>query len=147
MGRDEDIMSEDADLNRERLARIRDNQADVNIMIAKNKEELRSTGNVFYAGFRLVRTAIKPTREEEPYVGAFLPLDVAKEHPQLLGLPTLHYQTVYHNEKRKRATRIISAPGMFTKSIDRKKIWLLGTVVCAVVGALIYAALVWRSGR
>jgi hypothetical protein len=146
VGQGEDNMSDDPDESR-RLARIRDNQADVNIMIAKNKEELRSTGRRFYAGFRLVKTAVKPTPEEEPYIGAFLPLDVAKEHPQLLGLPTLHYQTVYHNEKRKRAIRIIAAPGVFTKSINRKKIWLLAFISCAILGALIYAAMVWQLSR
>jgi hypothetical protein len=133
---------------RRRSARIRANRADVDIMILKNREERRSTGRDFYAGYRLLRTAAEPVPEELPYVGAFLPLDVAHRHSELLGLPTLHYQTVYRDEKLPRATKIIGAPGKFDEWTGHAKISCqLVILLCAVISAAIYAAVALWPGR
>ena len=128
-----------------RLARI--SRADVDTMILNSQERFRLTGKDIYAGFRLIRGVATPFAEEEPYIGAFLPLDLAQEYPHLFGLPTLHYQPVYANEKLPLATMIIVAPGVLDELTVNDDFSCLSSCLSGIVFIAVASTLVYSTGH
>lgn len=78
-----------------------------------------------YSGFHLVQTSREPSPEEQPYVGAFLPLQAAKEFPELLALESIDYSHAYCNESLPAGTRLVIRPGKFRVITDGdpRSIW------------------------
>lgn len=69
-----------------------------------------------YAGFMFVRIPDeKPSPTEEPYVGSFLPLQVAEKYPDLLAVETIEYEDVETNQRLRRGTKMVIKPGKFKK--------------------------------
>jgi hypothetical protein len=69
---------------------------------------------VRYAGFMIVGMEDeRPSQEDEPYVGAFVPLEVAQQYPDLLVRETLDHEEILSEEKLPRGTRMVVAPGRF----------------------------------
>jgi hypothetical protein len=91
----------------DRMAEVR---ADLRFMLDANYQ---AGGGGVYSGFRLVRTRVDPSPAEEPYVGAFLPLDVAQVYPELLAFDGLTYEDVYSNEELPRGMPVVIGPDHF----------------------------------
>ena len=57
-----------------------------------------------------------PRAKERPYIGSFLPIDVAEKHPELLATESIEAEEVYPGDRLlKKATRIVSASGKLEK--------------------------------
>jgi hypothetical protein len=95
---------------RRKSGRMSEIRADLRFMLDANHQ---AGGQGVYSGFRLVRTRAVPSPGEEPYVGAFLPLDVAQIFPELLAFEGLNYEDVYCNEVLSAETRVVVGPGRF----------------------------------
>jgi hypothetical protein len=129
---------------RQREAKIRSNRSDLGIMIAKNREERAIGGREWYLGFRLLRRKhCTADPLEDAYVGAIVPINVARKHPSLLGFLTLDYQTVYQHEKLRSSTRIVVRPGKFTtlryQSRRLRLIRICTAVIAVACGLAAYA--------
>lgn len=127
-------------IEKRREAKIRTNRSDLGIMIAKNREDKRSGRRESYLGFRLLRGRHgQSDPQEDVYRDAVLPIRVARKHPDLLGLLTLDYQTVYRHEKLSSRTKIVVRPGKLItlRQRTRRNRWLLiaAAGITAAVGA------------
>ena len=69
--------------------------------------------NPIYAGFEFVPTDETPSVDEAPYVGTFLPLEVAARFPELLLNTTITYDDIYCRDVLAGGTRIVVSPGVF----------------------------------
>ncbi|HEY3965869.1 MAG TPA: hypothetical protein VGM05_15020 [Planctomycetaceae bacterium] len=129
---------------RQSEAKIRANRSDLGIMIAKNREERAIGGREWYLGFRLLRRRHSlGDPQEDPYIGAVVPIKVARKHPDMLGFLTLDYQTVYQHEKLDSSTRIVVRPGKLTtlRKQSRRSRWIriCAALIVAACGLAAYA--------
>jgi len=120
-------------------------RSDLQFMITANEQAGRPG---VYSGFRLVRAGTAElSTDEEPYLGAFLPLRVAKRFPQLLDFATLTYDDVFVNEQLDSKTRTVLRPGWFIRygivSFASRAIALIKKVAFAVGALVVIAAIVW----
>jgi hypothetical protein len=78
------------------------------------KENQAYGGEGLYAGFRIIEMEDeRPNEEDEPYVGAFVPLEVAQRFPGLILRATVEYEEVLSDDKLPGGTRVVVAPGQF----------------------------------
>jgi len=124
-----------------RMSEIR---ADLRFMLEANHQP---GGQRVYSGFRLVRTrdVLKP--DEEQYVDAFIPLDVAQVYPELLAFEGLNYEDVYCNEILSAETRVVVRPGRFKilrrswvahHTLSRGRLWKLAALLAAAAGLVLW---------
>jgi len=67
-----------------------------------------------YAGFTFLRIPDEmPSPEEEPYVGTFLPIQIATKYPELLAVQTIDCDDVMSDQRLRRGTRMVVKPGKF----------------------------------
>lgn len=114
-------------------------------MISANRQ---AGGKGVYSGFRFVRTGgIQLSPEEEPYLGAFLPLKVALKFPRLLSFTTLTYEDVFVNEQLDPKTRTVLRPGRFIRygviRFVSKSFSLLKSVAFMAIALAALVAIVW----
>lgn len=73
-------------------------------------------GEGIFAGFRFSRLPDRqPSPEEQPYVGTFLPIQVASKYPHLLSVETIDYDDVMCDQRLKRGAKMVVKPGKFKK--------------------------------
>lgn len=78
------------------------------------KENRAYGGEGLFAGFRFIEMEDeRPNEEDEPYVGAFVPLEVAQRYPDLLLRATVEYEELLSDDKLPGGTRVVVAPGQF----------------------------------
>lgn len=137
---------------RRKSGRMSEIRADLRFMLDANHQ---AGGQGVYSGFRLVRTRAEPASDEEPYVGTFLPLDVAQDYPELLAFEGLNYEDVYCNEKLPAETRVVVSPGEFkilgeswVTDLSRScgKLWTLATLQAARARGLALSLRDWAKG-
>jgi hypothetical protein len=120
---------------KDQLRTIKD---DIQFMVREN----RAYGDDgLYAGFVFVRIEDeRPSEDDTPYVGAFVPLEVAQKYPEVLLRHTLDYDEVLSEAKLRRGTKVVVAPGRFKR---------LGSSSGCLYLALIVAAglIVWAASR
>jgi hypothetical protein len=67
-----------------------------------------------YAGIKLVKVpGEKLTEEEQLYAGTFVPLEVARRHPELLLFEGLDAEDVLVDDRLRKGTRMVIRPGKF----------------------------------
>jgi hypothetical protein len=93
-----------------RSQKRREIRADLQFMVAANRQ---AGGQGVYAGFRFVRTGIEVAPDEEPYLGTFLPLNVALKNTNLMAFTSLAYEDVFINEEIAPGTRMVVGLGQF----------------------------------
>jgi len=137
-----------------RSSRRHEIKSDLQFMISANRQ---AGGPGVYSGFRLVRAGgIELSPDEEPYLGAFLPLKVAIKFPRLLAFATLTYEDVFVNEQLDSKTRTVLRPGRFIRygivrfalssfSLIKSVVITVGTL--AVVAAIVYYGLKFKRIR
>jgi hypothetical protein len=128
-------------------------RSDLQFMVAANRE---AGGQGVYAGFRYVRAGgIEAALDEEPYLGALLPLKVATKFPRLMAFTTVAYEDVFANEQLDPATRTVVRPGRFRRYglislVSRLNSLLLSSAyvagVLVAVAAFVRLALWLRRG-
>jgi hypothetical protein len=114
-------------------------------MISANRQ---AGGRGVYSGFRFVRAGgIELSPDEEPYLGAFLPLNVALKYPRLLGFTTLTYEDVFVNEQLDPKTRTVLRPGKFIRygivTFVSRAVSLIKSAAFMAAALIALAALVW----
>ena len=148
-GVDPDQQAHERKRRARRLQKRHEIKADLQFMISANRE---AGGQGVYSGFRFVRAGgndVSP--DEEPYLGAFLPLKVAIKFPRLMAYKTVTYEDVFVNEPLDPATRTVVGPGKFRRygivSFMSKVQWLLlwGAYLAGALVALavIVKAVLW----
>jgi hypothetical protein len=94
-----------------RKDRLQTLKEEIRFMVRENRAY---GGEGLYAGFVFVEVEDeRPSEDDEPYIGAFVPLKVAQQHPELLLRETLDYEEVLSDDKLPRGTRMVVAPGRF----------------------------------
>lgn len=84
---------------------------EIRFMIRENRAY---GGKGLYAGFVFIEVEDeRPSADDEPYVGAFVPLEVAQQYPELLLRESLEYEEVLSDDKLPGGTRMVVAPGRF----------------------------------
>ncbi|HEY2252807.1 MAG TPA: hypothetical protein VGH74_17165 [Planctomycetaceae bacterium] len=132
-----------------RSSRRHEIKSDLQFMISANRE---AGGRGVYSGFRFVRAGgIELSPDEEPYLGAFLPLKVALKYPRLLKFTTLTYEDVFVNEHLDPKTRTVRRPGRFIRygiiTFISRTISLIKSVAFMAAAIIALAALVWYGLR
>jgi hypothetical protein len=139
-----------ADQQKRRARRSRKREeirSELHSMVITNRE---AGGQGVYAGFRFVRAgANEMSPNEEPYLGAFLPLQVGMKFPGLMAMTTITCEEVFVNEQLDPATRTVVGPGKFRRYdivSSRAKLNSLLLSSAYLAGALVAAAaLVWLA--
>jgi hypothetical protein len=97
-------------------------------------------GEGLYAGFRFVEIEDeRPGEDDEPYLGAFVPLKIALKHPDILLRDALDYEDVLSDEKLPRGTKVVVAPGHFKPL--RSASGCLGVLLVLVLGLAVAVTL------
>lgn len=141
-------LQQQADKRDRRAQKRQEIRADLRFMDSANHE---AGGRGVYAGFRFVRTSVATSADEEPYLGAILPLHVARKFPKLMAFTTTGYEDVFVNEEVVPGTRMVVRPGKFapyrngnfTSSLTSPRALLVYAFVAAIV---LLGLAVWFSG-
>lgn len=132
----------------ERKQQIAHVKAEIQEMIRSNFDDRRDGFEGMYAGFRFVEFEETVSSEERPYRGAFLPLRVAEQYPQLLLVETLDYEEVLTDDVIRKGTPVVVAPGKFkpytgkrsSKQRSPLSLGLVGVILIAAAAAAWYVA-------
>ncbi|WP_145276884.1 hypothetical protein [Tautonia plasticadhaerens] len=120
----------------------------MNAQLQPIKEEIRFMvrenraygGQGLFAGFQFVAIEDeRPGEDDEPYIGAFVPLQVAEKHPEILLRDALDYEEVLSESKLPRGTRVVVAPGQF-KALH-SSLGCLGSFLVLATGLSLLASL------
>jgi hypothetical protein len=132
------VTQQKAEEKREKQARkdrLQTLKEEIRFMVRENRAY---GGEGLYAGFRLVEVEDeRPSEADEPYLGAFVPLEVAEEHPDILLPETLDYEEVLSDEKLPRGTQVVVAPGRLKPL--RSSSGCLGLLLVVVAGLVALA--------
>lgn len=117
------ILRERDERKRREKQRRRDDLAaaksQIRFMLRENKSY---GGEGLYAGFLFVEVEDEePSQHDALYVGAFLPLNVAADYPELLTLETVEAEELMVDDKIPAGARTVTEPGRFDKGPRRRR--------------------------
>ena len=133
------LKQQKAEQKRERAA-LKDQLAAIRQEIWFMVRENRAYGgDGLFAGFLFVEIDDKrPSETDAPYVGAFVPLAVAQQHPEILLRETIDYEDVLTEDKLPVGTRVVVAPGQLQPL--RSRAGCMGLVLVTLCGIASFAA-------